>query len=155
MMYFKLGQDRRIPNAVLLTNLNSIEGYYEYKRGNVKLLEDSFVSMVSPGQLHFYPDILDRQVFMVKGPVKDVFDIFLPDVEYKHCCFIDAPNRAYVQYYVPILDAADFRTGIDSGHFVFRNLDSSDIEVVVSLEVIEAVLRRKPAGCRVIQTSCT
>ena len=147
MRYFKLGQDRRIPNAVLLSNLNSIEGYYEYKRGNVKLLDDSFVSVVNPGQVVCYPDILDRQIFMIKGPVKEVFDIFVPELEYKHCCFLDRTKRAYEQYYVPMLDAMGFKAGIGSGRFVFRNDDSSDFEVVASLEVIEALLRRRPAGC--------
>ena len=150
MKYFKLEQDKRIPYGVLLTGLEAIHGYYEYRKGNDTILEHSFTSFVNSSVVNFYPDILDRQIFIVKCVVKDVIDIFLPEVEYKFCCLIDEPNNIYEQYLIPMLYTVDIKTGIASGHHIFRNKETEGIEVIASLEFVEALLRRKPMGCRVV-----
>jgi hypothetical protein len=149
MKYFCLGQDTRMPNGVLLTNVNAINGYYEYKKGNVSLLDDSFVSMVHSSPVNFYPDILDRQIFMVKGAVKEVLDMFTPDMQYKHCCLLDEPNQKYEQYFIPLFDTVDAHTGAEMGLYIFRNKNENNIEVLASLEFVEVLLRRKPTGVRV------
>jgi len=150
MRYFNICQDKRIPYGVLLLGLNSIGGYYEYKKGNISALEDSFVSSVNSSPVNFYPDILDRQIFMVKGAVKETIDIFIPDIRYKHCCLIDEQNSNYEQYYIPMFDIAEMHTGIQSRLYMFCREDSGDIEVLASLEFVEALFRRTPTGCRVI-----
>ena len=150
MKYFKLEQDKRIPYAVLLKGLDAINGYYEYRKGNDNILEYSFTSLVNSSVANFYPDILDRQIFMVKSVVKDVIDLFMPDVEYRFCCLIDEPNNIYEQYLIPMLHTVDINTGIVCNHHIFRNKDAEDIEVIATLEFVEALLRRKPIGCRVI-----
>jgi hypothetical protein len=132
-----------------MTNLNAITGYYEYKRGNASALDDSFVSFVTSSPVNFYPDILDRQLFMVKDVVKDVIDMFMPDMVYKNCCLIDERNNKYEQYHIPMLDTVGMQQGMEWGHYVFRNKDSDNIEILASLELVEALLRRKPTGCRI------
>jgi len=149
MKYYKLGQDRRIPYGVLLTKLNSIGGYYESKSGNLSSLDKAIVSFVNSSPVNFYPDILDRQIFMIKDTVKEVFDLFLPELDYKHCCLLDNPNDRYDVYYIPILDVLDMREGEAQGRHIFRIADAKEIEVAASLDVVEAVLRRDPVGIRV------
>lgn len=148
MKYFKIGQDRRIPYGVLLTNLNNIGGYYESKKGELTPLDDVIVSFVNSSPINFYPDILDRQIFMIKDSVKEVFDLFMPELEYKHCCLLDNPNDRYGIYYIPMLDVLDIKDGITQSRNIFRIADTKEIEVSVSLDVIEALLRRKPTGIR-------
>ena len=153
MKYFSLGQDHRIPNGVLLTNLNNINGYYEYKKGNPSMLDDSFVSPVNSSPINFYPDILDRQIFMVKGTVKEVLDIFMPEMEYKYCCLLDETNSVYENYCIPMLHEVDIHLGDELGLHIFRNENAKNIEVLTSLEFVEALLRRNPIGCRVIHVT--
>ena len=81
MGYFKLGQDRRRPYAVLMTGLGKIGGYHAAKAGDLDALQSPVAAFVDPSQFNFYPDILDRQIYMVKGAVKDVFDLFMPDFQ--------------------------------------------------------------------------
>lgn len=149
MKYFKLGQDRRIPYSVLLTDLNKIGGYYESKGGNLSSLDRAFASFVNSSLINFYPDILDRQIYMIKDTVKEVFDLFLPELEYKHCCLLDNPNDRYDIYYIPVLEVMDMRQGAAEGKYIFRISDTKEIEVAASLEVVEAVLRRKPTGIKI------
>jgi uncharacterized protein YqfB (UPF0267 family) len=73
--YYKLGQDRRIPYAVVLNKLDRIGGYRESLKGDLSSLDKIIVSPVYSSQVNFYPDILDRQLFMIKDSVKDVFEI--------------------------------------------------------------------------------
>ena len=149
MKYYKLGQDQRIPYGVLLTNINAIDGYYESKNGNLSALERVIASYVNSSPVNFYPDILDRQIFMIKGAVKEVFDLFLSDIQYKHCILIDRPEKRHEQYYIPILDVCSVNEGSGQGKHIFRISDTKEIEVAASLEAIEAILRRKPTGVRI------
>jgi len=149
MKYYRLCQDRRIPYSVLLTNLNNIGGYYESKGGNLSLLDKTIVSFVNSSPINFYPDILDRQIFMIKDAVKEVFDLFMPELEYKHCCLLDNPNNRHELYFIPVLDLVDMSKNSTKGTHIFRLKDTREIEVIISLEVVEAILRRKSAGIRI------
>jgi len=147
--FFKLGQDNRVPYGVLLTDLSNIGGYYESKKGDLTQLDDAFVSLVRPSPVNFYPDILDRQLFMIKGAVKEVFDMFMPDLEYKHCCLIDNVNEKYEEYFIPVLDVLDWDMATEGKRHVFRLACASEVHVVASVEVVEAVLRRKAVGVEI------
>ena len=100
MRYFRLEQDKRIPYGVTLNKLADIGGYYESKGGDLSGLDRVIVSYVNSSPINFYPDILDRQIFMIKGAVKEVFDVFLPELEYKHCVFLDNPYDRYEEYFI-------------------------------------------------------
>ena len=151
MKYFKLSQDKRIPYSVLLTNTTRIGGYNESKDGYLSDLDRVIASAVNSSPINFYPDILDRQLYMIKGAVKEVFDLFLPEIRYKHCVMIDKPEKRCERYYIPLLDVFDLSEGCAHGNHIFRmrNTEGAKIEIVASLEVVEAILRRKPEGVRV------
>jgi len=153
--YFKIGQDRRIPYGVMLTHLDRIDGYSDTKKGNFSSLDYVIVSTINLSPINFYPDILDRQIIMVKGAVKDIFDIFLPELEYKHCCLVDNNYERYDVYYIPLLDVFNIQEGIAQGRHLFYSIEMKEIEVLASLEVIEAILRRKPMGVRIIPINYT
>jgi len=149
MRYFKLGQDRRIPHSVLLTNTNRIGGYEESKGGHLSDLDRVIASTVNSSPINFYPDILDRQLYMVKGAVKEVFDLFLPEIRYKHCVLLDKPEKKHERYYIPMLDVFEVNAGRARGLHIFRIKNTKEIEVAASLEVVEAILRRNPIGVRI------
>ena len=149
MKFFKLSQDRRIPYAVMLDGVDNIAGYYDSKSGYLSDLPDQIISQVPHSPLNHYPDILDRQIFMIKGAVKEVFDLFLPGLEYKHCCLLDNTADHNEVYYIPILTVAEANEGQAQGNHIFRIANTKEIEFAASLAVIEAILRRKPEGVMV------
>jgi hypothetical protein len=148
--YFKLEQDKRIPYGVLLSKTNDIGGYHKAMGGDLAALDDVVVSFVrNSSSINFYPDILDRQLFMVKGSVKEVFDLFLPELEYKHCIVLDNPYDRYEQYFIPMLDVLDLEKGMAWDNHIFFIAEKKEAEAVVSLDVAEATLRRKPEVVRI------
>ena len=149
MKHFSLEQDKRIPYGVLLTQLNNIYGYYESKKGNLTSLDRAIISFVNSSPINFYPDVLDRQIFMIKGVVKEVFDLFLPELEYKHCCLLDNPNRKHELYFIPILSSRSVLADAEKNDYIFRLVNERDSKVIISIEVAEAILRRKPTGIRI------
>ena len=152
MRYFKLGQDQRIPYAVLLTGINTIGGYFESKGGDLSKLDDVIVSFVHSSPVNFYPDILDRQLFMIKGAVKEVFDLFSPELEYKRCFMIDPYYNTCERYYIPILGVVDclsVRYDNRKDRHIFRIANAKETTVVAALDVIEALLRRNAEGIRI------
>jgi len=148
--YFKIGQDRRIPYGVMLTHLDRISGYSDSKKGSFSSLDYVIVSTIDSSPINFYPDILDRQIIMIKGAVKDVFDLFLPVLEYKHCCLVDRDNDRCDVYYIPTLEVLDVQEGVAQCRHIFYSFEKKEIEIIASLVVIEAILRRKPIGVRII-----
>lgn len=86
---------------------------------------------------------------MVKDVVRDVIEMFMPDMVYKSCCLIDERNNKYEQYHIPMLDTVDMLGGMEWGYYIFRNRDSDNIEILASLELVEALLRRKFIGCKI------
>jgi len=149
MRYFKLEQDKRIPYSVVLTGLNRIGGYFESKGGDLSDLDRIIVSLINSSPVNFYPDILDRQLFIVKGSVKDVFDLFLPDLKYKRCLLLDRPLRKLTSYHIPILDVIEFEQGADEKRHLFRVPDRKESRVIASLDFVEVLLRRNPKGVRI------
>lgn len=170
MMYFRLMQEDRIPYGVLLTQLDQIGGYRAAVTGSLRELDRVIVSTVNPSKLNFYPDVLDRQLFLIKGDVKKVFDLFLREVEYKFCCLLDDETAQHEYYYIPLLDlvpclsekSTSNPTGskvskvvleeqLIKGKHIFRVSNTKDTVVVVSLAAAEALLRKKPIGIRLKQ----
>lgn len=147
--YFKLSQDKRLSNAVLLSVPDKIRGYFEAKAGNTQNLDDALLSPIKESKHNFYPDILDMQIFMIKDAVKEVFDLFLPGHEYKHCCFIEGTSDKYTLYYIPTLEIMSVEKAREQSAHIFRIADTKEAEIAVSLEAVEAVLRRNPVGVRV------
>jgi len=146
MMYFKLGQDRQRPHSVMINTKYPIRGFREARDGDLSALDNVLAPFVHTSPINYYPDILDFEFYMIKGAIKDVFELFYPNMELKHCVLIDKPEKKYTQYFIPHLDLFDFELGIKFGSHIFRLKNARQIEVAVSLDVVEAILRRKPNG---------
>lgn len=153
MRYFRISQDRDVPGSVRLSGVNNIGGYHEARGGDLSKLDRAIASLVDYNALNSCPDILDHDLFMVKGAVKQVFDMFLPRVQYKHCVMAERDGKRHEQYYIPlfdVLDESEAQEAMTQNRPIFCFFKGSrEIWVVASVEVIEAVLRRNPAGIKI------
>jgi len=151
MRYFELSQDLDVPFRAGIVNTIKIGGYDEAKQGDFYKLDNAIVSLVDSEALDSTPDILDRQLFMIKGAVKEVFDMFLPRIQYKHCIMTERVKKRYERYYIPLLEVFGEDDSIETvaeGRHIFRIVNEQKNMVVASLEVIEALLRRNPIGVK-------
>lgn len=163
MEYFWLRQDER-ESAILLPGLINLIPYQDIKSGNVDKLEDLTPIILPTSRYHNYADILTRQMVVIQKPLKEIFDLFEPDLLYKVFCTMDLPNRQHVYYYAPHLPGVDCysdsnKSKPDRNRMVLRKetLPDSDIFrvndpdrhiVIVALAVAECILRRKLKGIR-------
>ena len=75
MEYFRLEQDKRVPYGVLMQGLSKMENIQEALKGNIIPLKRMNVVFVPPSRFNWYPDVLDRQLFLVQENVKEAFDL--------------------------------------------------------------------------------
>ena len=114
----------------------------------------------------FFAELLDRQVFMYKEQMKEVFGMYLPDLEYKRICILDYDDKDIHAYYsAPALQIVP--AALQNGTMplssaskpcldrkVLEDLDMPDIfrlaapnkHIIVSLPVAESLLRRGIPG---------
>lgn len=102
---------------------------------------------------------------MVTKPIKEVFTLFCPEMQFKTICVVDNPNNQFEYYYVPILPMIDALskesdTNLDKSSIrkvvlaskklcdtpIFRLTGIKDQVVLVTLEVAECLMRRPIRG---------
>lgn len=169
MDYFWLRQDHRKPGTCAIEEFSNIPDYVKVLQGNVAALEDMTVLNVLPGQIQDCPDLLDGQLLMVRGVVREVFGLFLPSLEYRDVCLLDPTTQEHVYYEVPLLGAVDCYSNesvanLNASVIQELALDKSKLPqehivrlakvnaqvIVITLATAEAILRRKPVGVQLL-----
>ena len=164
--YFRLRQDERNESGLIMVGSSEKRGVREAGLGNMSLLEDLTVIKAYTFKGRLFKELLHRQVFMFKSGIKEVFDLYLPELEYRSFCIIDLDDEKILEYYhAPILKVAatlspkSERPSLASGKLyldkkLVQELDGLDIFrmaepekcIIVSLPVAESLLRRKLPG---------
>jgi len=162
MRYFRLQEDERAEAGIIMKSVYGKPGIKEAINGNLSLLEELTVAKANMFKGSQNTVLLSRQIFMYKEIVREVFDMFLPDVTYKNFCIINIENeRSYTYFTAPMLKIASALSekSIKPYHHngkiyldkrALQDLDEPDIfylkehniGVIVSLAVAESLLRR-------------
>ena len=159
MEYFRLRQDPRVPNCAVM-QLKNIRNYREAVRGNVTALPRMSATYVNSSKINVYPDLLDRQLFMVKDNLLEVFMQFVQKIEIRDICLLDNLLDVQEIYHIPNLEIVDcIAESSEQGVIIldsdavedrdlFRAASKSDgpAVVIVSLLLAESILRRSPTG---------
>ena len=161
--YFVLKQDLYYRTGIQAP----IRSYYEYSKkvqqGDYTGLEIPEVIVVEPGEFNLYPEILSRQVFMVKQSILDVILLFNKNMKYSMKYVMDRKYKKMHPYFIPFLQTVDClstKAEIASGGKLSKAvLNAKKIQkethifqldklqkntIVVSTALLEAILRRKP-----------
>jgi len=163
---FWLKQDTR--NHVFEVDIpDSVISVRDRLDGNVaSLKQTTILNMLysAEGEKRF--DVHDRGIFMVSKKVKEVFEIFCPDMEYREIFVVDSENKRQQHFYAPLLPFSSIECKITRPQGlngerqleifggkelmgeVFRVRSHMDSCTVVSLFVAEAILR---IGCKNVQ----
>ena len=166
MRYFRLHQDERKESGLVMIGTSDTSGVNAAGQGDLSLLDDLTVmkALTSSGSL--FAELLSRQVFMFKDSVREVVDLYEPELAYKNFCIIDSGNRDIHAYYAaPILRVCaavspeserpysltskvllDGTTLEELGEPDIFRLAEPEKHIVVSLPVAESLLRRKIQG---------
>lgn len=161
MEYFRIRQDSRY----LFTPVFSNPGEVMQRRKSVSLenadrIQDVSVLFADSPHLLDFPDILDRQFFLVSMEAKKVFAMYEPSMIFKNVCILNNERDEYGQYALPLFRELDClaegsevspdRTyikrlrirqqgGLDS---IFKVAGLMTDAVIIRLDVAESLLRR-------------
>lgn len=174
MDYFRLGQDRRIPYSVLLQGTPDIPNIQNAMHGDIVGLEEMTIVTVSSSTFNAYPNILDRQLFLVKEEIKEVFTYFAPQMQYRSFCLLDTENAVFNYYFAPdielvycfdesstynlnksVIQKVVLKKEQVKDRDIFRLKEVNDCVVIVSLPVAESLMRRKIEGLRFFSVELT
>jgi hypothetical protein len=167
MRYFRLHHDER-ENSGLIMYSGDTPGMAQAMRGDLSLPEGLTVLMAHSFKGKHFAELVDRQVFMYRNRIKEVFEAYLPSLEHKEFCVIDADdNKLHMYYSAPILrivsvlaakaDGAQPQPSRRSVLLDKRALEDADMpdifrladpekHIIVSSSVAESLLRREIPG---------
>ena len=160
--YFVLEQDPYYKTSIKFP----IQHYYKYdksiQQSDYSGLSDFELILIEPSTYNLYPDVLSKQVFMVSQKVLDAILIFDSKMNYSTRYLMDNRNKVMNTYFIPHLQAIhclpesnkklganrqsvklDVRKILKGVHiFQIGGMDTN--VVIVSLALLEAILRRIP-----------
>jgi len=165
MRYFRLQLDQYEKSGLVIHGLPNKKGGREALDGDLSNLDLLTVISAHSQNGKIYPELLVSPVLMFKETIKEVFDLYIPDLEYKNFCLLDEYNKEHVYYTAPALKAANVisdkseRINLSDGKIlldkkaleelhgleIFRLGEIRDF-VIVALPVAESLLRRKIPG---------
>lgn len=159
MRYFRLQQDHRIQNAAVML-LDNIRNYQQAARGNILALPGMSVAFVQSSSENVYPDVLDSQLFMIKEKLKDVFDLFELNLQYRDICLLDNPFDVSEFYFIPHFEEKNcislkewvqnrvilLNPEAVEGKSICKVADVGETMVIVTLDVAESIYRRRLNG---------
>lgn len=167
MDYFLLKQDERCPDTPVLLHMRSQIDLRNIHRTRAHLIADAMVFHVRDEEQGSYPDILDRQVFLVSERLKRVIEMYEPDTLFKLFALTSMEYRQQHNYYLPIFEEVDalsphceyhqdqttlkrliLRAEPLQGKKVFRIQYGGKPLIVARLDAAESLLRRDFAGIR-------
>lgn len=165
--FFLLSQDQKYRNPPV------IEDFYQRMRRKdftVELADkipDRNVVYCDTNRKQDFLDVLDQQVLLVSREVKEVFQMYQRDINYKYFCCLNNVTGEYKNYYAPILPFLNCIAGQgargnreelklvrnkigDAG--IFRIPFYENGLTVIRLDVAESLLRRKLKGIELKRT---
>ena len=170
MRYFQLHHDKRKESGLIFTGAFK-KGVDEAMLGDLSLLEELTLMKALTNEGRYFTELIDRQVFMFKKSIKEIFDMYQPDLTYKDFCIMDSEKATLYEYYqapaikvVPAMSdksvlfgASETKLFMDKmavkeldGLDIFRlatpNRHLYDQYIIVSLPVAESLMRRKIPG---------
>lgn len=165
MIYFIVRQDKDYKNAPRFINWFQNYDMQSYEKGAYSRLPERKVIEIEANANTTFIDVLSNPFFLVSKEIKKVLSLFEPNMEYRQILCLDSKNQLGHQYFLPCLPFISCIS--EKSHF---NLDHSmllkpvleeekipdkgmfllgDVKsryVVMRLDVVEAILRKKVYG---------
>lgn len=164
MRYFIMKQDHQLPYSFKLRDFE-MTGKHQvfYKEEADKLNEVSFLYVLGKGD-EAYADFIQNPVYMVSEVVQGVLDMYEDDLVFKKVILIHKEAQIQKKYFHLVTDHIEglsdktpfYPDGREKklildynkvkAHHVFQLKDAKGVYLIVSLAVVESLLRRKVQG---------
>ena len=158
-----MGQDRNQRNIVNIEGFDLTNGPRKILKKDPDVNDAVFLYIKGPGD-GCVPDFIQSPVTMISYPVKEVFSMYEDGISFKRVYITDLKKKFSYRFYIPFIPEMDslsdnverFPDGREKKvildkkkcmrHHVFFIKDSITRRPVVSLAVLESMLRRNVKG---------
>lgn len=165
MRYFILQQDINLENTIKLDGFNNVEKMILLKEDHNKLKNTTSVP-VSGNVNSIYPDIVEAPALMVSDELHKIFKWYENTIIYKAAVFSDLKMERQDVYRLVLPDVIEalsekttyFKNGwVDKivldkkkigDYNIFRIKAGNDYYFIVSLDVVESILKRSFMGIK-------
>lgn len=160
-----MSQDRRLQDTICLRDFDTRDAYGRiFRPEDEERVNDTTVVYLRKNSGETAVDFLQSPAYMVSEKVKCVFSMYQDNIVFKKVIFIQKEERESYLYYIPLIHKVDaladcverYPNGtekkiiLDSARIgknrVFFLEKSFARQPIVSIEVVESLLRRQPAG---------
>lgn len=171
MKYFCMGQGKRILHQVVLEAFPTEERVNFTKEDAEKLAESTMLYTIED-ENSVYPDILEAPLYMVSETISHVVTMYDPTVITKRVSLVNRERKSLQKYQLLLLDQIDClhetsefypdktvkRLILDKekvkGQEIFQIAGVDRMDVIVSLNIAESVLRRNVFGVQFQEICC-
>lgn len=164
MEYFRLETDKQWHGHIQIMNLQqSIDKRKIHLTMEKKIKDGLFFRIASEEER--YPDVLDRDLFLISEQMKSVFSMYQSGIVFKNVSLVNLKNGHMLSYNMPLLQEVDCLSSeselnLDRSvikkmvlmeskigdHRIFRLKHGDSQIVIVRLDVAESILRRNFYG---------
>ncbi len=164
MRYFVMKQDHQLPYSFKLRDFE-MTGKHQvfYKEEAGKLNDVSFLYVLGNGDEAF-SDFIQNPVYMISELVQGVFEMYEDDLIFKKVMLINKEAQSQAKYFHVVTDhieglsektpfypdGREKKLILDAHkikpHHIFQLKDAKGVYLIVSLAVVESLLRRKVQG---------
>lgn len=164
MRYFIMKQDYNLPYSIKLKDFQMTGQHHVFYKDDESKLNDVSFLYVKGKEDEIYPDFIQNPIYMVSEVVQGVLDMYEDDLIFKKVVLINKEAQNQKTYYHVLTDHIDGLSNqtpfypdgkekkliLDRGkigvHKIFQLKDVRGNYLIVSLEVLESLLRRKVQG---------
>lgn len=162
--FFIMRQDRILPDSIRLRNFNICGKRHIFHKRDAGRINETTVLYLSGDTGETAPHFIQSPVCMVNEMVKKVLDMYEDDLIFKKVALINKEKGTEMLYYQVLMDEIEALSDqverypdqtekkivLDEkkigDHKVFMLADSRMKDPIVSIDVVESLLRRYPVG---------
>lgn len=164
MRFFIMKQDIHLPYCIRFEDFSITKNSHIFTKADADQLNDDMMLFLSGKGDEAAPDFIEHPTHMLADKYKDIFDAYEDDLIFNHVMICHTEAERQMQYHQILMDELEvvsdkseyFPDGLfkkmvlDSekigDHHVFMVKDSRIKHPVVSLSVVESLLRRGAHG---------
>lgn len=162
MKYFLLREEKRIVDSPQLINWHKNIPIQKLRWGTYHEVPPKTVLFIKENKNIYFPDIMLFPFLMISRKIKDILDLYEPNMGYRQIILIENKNERCMQYFIPHLmrlECLSKKTEYNFDHSevkkavleqnrlidkcIFELGEVSNRQVIVRQDFLESVLRRE------------
>lgn len=169
MRYFMLKQDISLPYCIQFEDFSITKGSYIFTKKDADRINDDMVLFLGGNGDEAAPDFMEHPTHLLSDQYKDLLDAYEDDLIFKPVVLLHSEAERQMQYHQILMDEIDavsetttyFPDGLFQHlvldpekighHHIFLLKESKIKHPIISLSIVESLLRRNCVGIEFVE----